>query len=459
MHDMPAVLNIPQLQRFADFLARVAGWSFPERRYGDMLRGVERAACELGFADAGACMDGLMQRPIGRREIEVLARYLTVGETYFLREPAVFQSLETDVLPMLIAARRQAGNLSLRLWSAACCSGEEAYSLAILLTRLLPDLPAWHITIFGTDINPLFLQRAEAACYPQWSFRDAPPWLLNGYFQPVSPGRFQLVRHIRRMVQFRYLNLVEDLPPALETYANAMDLILCRNVLMYFDPLQIQQVVARLRRSLNEDGWLIVGAAETSQTIFADFATVNFPEAVFYRKTPPEPGKPVHPAALQAEAPLYEQVFDRYPHDDFSRAAAIFSDAAPDVHIMLLRARICANQGRLDLAVEWGRQALAVDKLNLGAHYLMAVILEERGEPELAIEALRRVLYLEPCFVLAHFSLGNLERRLGRPNHDKHFDNVLSLLNGYAPDDVLPESEGITAGRLAQIVQAGREKR
>jgi chemotaxis protein methyltransferase CheR len=250
---------------------------------------------------------------------------------------------------------------------------------------------------------------------------------------------------------------------------------------MYFDPMQIRQVVARMHRSLNEEGWLVVGAAETSQALFADFATVNFPETVFYRKTVPAaplfPGAAVLPeepweaprepretvssvAVMPADAPpSYEQAFDCYRHGDYAGAADRLAEAAPDVRVMLLLARIRANQGQLDQAVQWCRRALALDKLNLGAHYLMAAILEERGEPEQAIEALKRALYLEPRFVLAHFSLGNLARRLGKPNTDKHFDNVLSLLNGYAPDEVLPESEGMTAGRLAQIVQAVREVR
>lgn len=476
------VPDTSQLLRFASLLASVTGWSFPEYRHADLLRGIERAAGELGFCDASACMEALMQRAIKRHEIETLARYLTVGETYFLREPAVFQALESQVLPELIEARRQAGNLSLRLWSAGCCSGEEAYSLAILLTRLLPDLATWHITILGTDINPQFLQRAQDACYPQWSFRKTPPWLQSGYFQPMPPGRFVLAPCIRRLVQFRYLNLADDTYPSLETYTNAMDLILCRNVLMYFGAEQARQVVAKLRRCLNEEGWLIVGAAETSQTVFAEFATINFPDAVLYRRSPsikphglhgwmlPEvPCEPLsglaeivpaHAAATLVEVPPpYELAFDCYRRGDYPRAAAILETAPLDVRTMLLQARICANQGLLEEAVAWCRRALEADKLNLGTHYLMAAILEERGEPELAIEALKRALYLEPRFVLAHFSLGNLARRLGRANTAKHFDNVLSLLRGYAPDEVLPESEGITAGRLAQIVQAGREVR
>jgi chemotaxis protein methyltransferase CheR len=486
---MMAVADDPLLTRFARFLAYATGLAFPAGRQAELARALEAISEELGFADRTACVDWLQQHPPGRREVEVLARHLTVGETYFWREPAVFAALEQHVLPELIAERRRSGNLTLRLWSAACCSGEEAYSLAILLARLLPDLKHWRLTILGTDINPHFLHRAERAHYLPWSFRQAPPWLQRSYFKPLEPAGFELLPRIRRLVSFRYLNLAEDSYPSPETNTSAMDLILCRNVLMYFEPAQVSQVLHKLWLSLADGGWLVVGSAETSQALFAEFATVNFPDAVLYHKaTPgmaavlpalsplpasqpfpvparmpppaaPRPAIAIAPAVLPVSkppdeaVPPYELALARYRRGDYQLAEQALAEGEQTAASKLLMARIAANLGRLEEALHWCELALAANKLDPGSHYLQAAILEEQGERGLAAEALKRALYLAPDFVLAHFALGNLARQLGRSKANKHFDNALRLLQDYAPEQVLPESEGITAGRLAEIIR------
>lgn len=471
---MMAVADDTQLTRFARFLAQATGLSFGEERRAELARALAAVAEELGFADGAACLDWLQQHPPGRREVEVLARHLTVGETYFLREPAMFAALEQQVLPTLIEERRRSGNLTLRLWSAACCTGEEPYTLAVLLARLLPDLKRWHLTILGTDINPHFLRRAELARYPRWSFRQAPDWLQRSYFRPLESGGFELAPRIRRMVSFRYLNLAEAGYPAPETNTSAMDLILCRNVLMYFEPEQIRRVLHRLWLSLVDGGWLVVGAAETSQSLFAEFASVNFPDALLYRKT--GPGMPparslavqsmapaaapftavpqaIAPAIRPPGKPPYERAQASYRRGDYLEAERALADVEQNAATMQLMARISANLGRLKEAQRWCEQALAANKLDPGGHYLLAAILEEQGEQARAADSLKRALYLAPDFVLAHFALGNLARQLGHARAGKHFDNALQLLRHYAPEQLLPESEGLTAGRLAEILR------
>jgi chemotaxis protein methyltransferase CheR len=486
---MPQLVDDSLLNHFAEFMATVAGWSFPPGRRDDLLRGISTAAAELGQPDAKRCMQWLMEANIGRREIEILARYLTVGETYFYREPAVFAALEYRVLPELIEARRKAGNLSLRLWCAACCTGEEAYSLAMVLSRLLPDLEQWHITLLATDINAVFLQRAADAVYKPWSFRNAPRWLQGGYFK-VTPAGFALQPRIKRMVTFAYLNLVDDSYPSVENNTNAMDLILCRNVLMYFSPEQTARVVRNLQHALVPGGWLVVSSTETSHELFKELNTVNFPDAVLYRKLDatqlapsklqpllqdelswlattlpaPEPApEPEMAPAPEAPAPPampqpYLQAQALYQEGRYTEAAAVLEGNAESAPAKLLLARAAANLGQLELAASYSEQAIAADKLNPGCQYLLAAILDEQGQPEAAYAALKRALYLDQSFVLAHFSLGNLAKRLGKANATKHFDNALRLLADYAPDALLPESEGITAGRLAEIIQAGRAR-
>jgi chemotaxis protein methyltransferase CheR len=116
-------------------------------------------------------------------------------------------------------------------------------------------------------------------------------------------------------------------------------------------------------------------------------------------------------------------------------------------------ARSCANQGRLDEALAWCEKAIAADKMNPAHHYLLATILQEQGQHDTAIRSLIRALYLEPAFVLAHFALGNLHQSQGRYREaQRYFGNVLLLLRHHPQDEILPEADGLTAGRLAEIV-------
>ncbi|MDB5813017.1 MAG: cheR40H-2 [Rhodocyclales bacterium] len=477
------------LPRFVEFLTPVLGWSFPPNRWPNLLRGMTSVARELECEDAESCMQQLMQVQMGPREIGALTRHLTVGETYFFREPAVFEVLERQILPELIDKRRRAGNRGLRIWSAACCSGEEVYSLAILLSRLIPDLDDWHITLLGTDINPHALQRAEAAVYTQWSFRNVPTWIQRNYFQPVAGGRFALLPRIRRMVTLSQHNLVDDNFPTLTTNTQAMDLIFCRNALMYFDRPRVQHAVRNLRRSLLDDAWLIVGAAETDQTLFADFELVSFAGASLYRKSGtsrstlvsghsalvaeaispfssalqprdiPTPSVFEIPRPLPTQAPEilpYDKAMAAYETGDYAQAETLLMPLQENPRAMLLLARVFANLGRLGEAEACCEKAIVADRINPVCQYLLGVILEELGQEERAIVAHKRALYLDPGFVLAYFALGNLARRRGEPDAARHYDNALEFLVTYEPSALLPESDGLTAGRLSEIIHTSK---
>jgi chemotaxis protein methyltransferase CheR len=145
------------------------------------------AAAEFGFTDSSRCADWLLSRPVTRQQLNLLASHLTIGETYFLRERKFFGVLADRILPDLLH-RRRGHRQYLRLWSAACCTGEESYSLAILVDQLLGQAPDWQVTILGTDINERFLQKATQGVYGEWSFRDAPAGFKERYFTRTADG-------------------------------------------------------------------------------------------------------------------------------------------------------------------------------------------------------------------------------------------------------------------------------
>ncbi len=460
------------LSSVSEFLAAQMGLHFPRERWRDLERGIAAAASEFGAADVESCVRWLMSAPLTRNQVEILASHLTVGETYFFREKRSFEVLETHILPELLRVRGEAG-LCVRIWSAGCCTGEEPYSIAMLLDRLLPDAAKRNITILATDINPRFVRKAAEGVYGEWSFRETPPWIRERYFNRRKDGRFEIKPQIRNMVTFSYVNLAEDTYPSLWNNTNAMDVIFCRNVLMYFGAEQAGQAVAKLRRSLLDGGWLITSPAETSGNLFSAFTAVEFPGVFLYRRmaggaprivvaryqvpafdvalrtsrpqeltAQPESGPPIEPlrepVRMQETAPggVYKQEQDEResPHH---------------------RARTCANQGKLAEAIEWCEKAIASDKLDPASHYLLATIRQEQGQGDAAAQSLKRALYLDPDFVLAHFALGNLCLSQG-PHRDaeRHFGNALALLRARPHAEILPESEGLTAGRLIEIVMS-----
>ena len=188
---MTSTVSAPQQRELSKFVAEKMGLHFPPERWPDLQRGLAGAATEFGFENISACADGLLSAPLTTAQLQTLASHLTIGETYFFREKPTFELLAQRVLPALIRSRR-GREQRLRLWSAGCCSGEEAYSLAILLRQLLPDLADWQVTILATDINPHCLRKAVDGTYGEWSFRDAPADFKERYFHRNEAGRYVL---------------------------------------------------------------------------------------------------------------------------------------------------------------------------------------------------------------------------------------------------------------------------
>ncbi|MEA1652133.1 CheR family methyltransferase [Nitrospirillum sp. BR 11164] len=479
------------LAAMSDRLSASIGLYFPADRWTDMERGLERAAVELGYPSTlAAVQHWLTAGGPDRVQLEALAGQLTVGETYFFREPKSFEALGRKILPDLIAERRAMGALSLRIWSAACCTGEEAYSLAMLLDTLLPDRADWTITLLATDVNPRFLRRAAEGVYGEWSFRGVDPAMRARYFTALPGGRHRISPDIARMVTFSYHNLVDDPYPALESNTNAMDVILCRNVLMYFNGEQANRAVRRLARSLVDNGWLLPSSVDGAPPMFAPLTFVPFEGATVYRKLPPPahaappapvlqhfpilalppvpPGPPAPmpvalPAAVAKPAvPGLDHCRSLYDQGRYGEAVeqleARLAFAPADDAAMLLLARSYANQGHLAEAAHWCQGVLDHNRVSAEAHHLLAMIQQERGDAAAAAASLQRALFLAPHSIATHLAMANLARNEGRMRDArKHYRNIMGLLEGHRPEEILPDLEGMTVGRLMDVAAHAHE--
>lgn len=434
-----------EVEGFKDLVRRVSGLEIPDARRTVLERAIGREVDRTGLPDAAALYRRLADPSEGRHDLESFIAALVVGETHFFRGAPQFEALESRILPDVIDRCRSVRRL--RLWSAGCASGEEAYSLAILLRRMLPDLDEWDVTILGTDINRAALRKASEGAYGPWSFRGVPR-ISDGFF--LRRGDEVEVRpEVRAMVEFRYLNLVDDVYPSGLTGIHSMDVILCRNVLMYFAREPARAVVARLHDALAEGGWLVVGYSDLLPEVSDRFGPCTLPPTAAYRKAADRSGS--RAAEPAAEGPPGEEARSR------QALGPARAPAAPPVDGLAAyrSAKTHADRGETEAAERWIAAALARDPLLAPAHLLQALILQERGHLHAALEAVRRCVYAEPAWPLGHFALAGLLARLGqRTRAVKALNTVATLLAGRPPDDAIDEGDGLTVGRFAALVTA-----
>lgn len=453
---------------------------FVRLRTGLVFSAARRPAFETGLGVAmrrAALTDPkhyLAQLDVRPDLLDDLVGEITVGETYFFRDPAQFAVIREEILPALTSCR--ASERPLRVWSAGCASGEEAYSLAILVREM--GLGA-RTHIVATDVSRAALARASHARYTRWSLRGVAPDVARCHFTETGT-RFELAPDIRAAVEFRYLNLADDTYPSLSTGVWGMDLIVCRNVLIYFDAETIARVARRLIDSLSEDGWLLLGASDPLLTDIVPCEVVVTGSGLAYRRA--AAGKSVHdspaplPPAVVAESPVDpaplgiavepanpavdEAAAARrcYEARDYARAVehaerVLRRDgASPAPWIVLIRAH--ANRGDLAAA---GRTCAAALERHAGAaelHYLHAVLLSEAARVTEAAAAARRALYLDRTLVVAHLALGGALGRLGERNGaERAFRNAERLLAALPRETVVPASDGEPAGRLVEMAR------
>lgn len=461
----------------AEITARTGMIIVPERRrlaeasIASAMRraGISDAEQFVSFFDAeNPALDDLMAE-------------LTIGETYFFREVAQFDLVRETIVPGLLA--RRGATYAVRAWSAACASGEEAYSLAIVL-RETSAAPHY---VVGTDISRERLSKARRGHYRRWSLRGVPDAVIRRYFTGGN-DEVTLAPEIRRAATFRYLNLVADSLPALTSGIWGMDVIFCRNVLIYFDRDTIAHVGQRLIDTLGEDGWLILGAADPPLREFVNCEVVETPAGLAYRRpttarvravvraavpfthfdppAPPAPGNlgPVveeqpPAAAVIASPPEAVSVARLYEEGEYDLVALrVRAMAAPTTAESVAMVRSLANLGLLAEAGAACTAALDADRMSAELQYLHGILLLQASMPEEAAVAARRALYLDPSLVVAHLALGTALTKVRRfPEATRALANAESLLAAIPAATIVPASDGERAGRLLTLARVQRE--
>lgn len=208
---------------------------------------------------------------------DAVTQAMTTNETSFFRDKKPFDDLKTVILPELIKQRQLTREL--RIWSAATSTGQEAYSIAMLLEEEFPELCGWTVEVLATDIDQTALERAQEGVYSQFEVqRGLPVKLLMKHFSQVS-GKWQIKPELRERITWKELNLLDDF-----STLGPFDVIFCRNVLIYFENQTKQDTFRRLSRTLREDGYLLLGAAETTFGNCKELARANSCESGVYQR-------------------------------------------------------------------------------------------------------------------------------------------------------------------------------
>jgi chemotaxis methyl-accepting protein methylase len=327
---------------------------------------------------------------------------VAIQETYFLREPRELEAIDWHAL---LSAAHARGDQHVAVWVCACASGEEAYSVAMLAAESFGhERPP--VSILATDISERALRRAQEGLYGERSTRELDATRRERFFAERG-AKTAVGEQLRSMVRLRRHNLVADPAPPLGEVA--FDLILCRNVLIYFDADNGERVVESLQSALRPGGQLILGAADrltSSARRFADLAAGR------WRNAQPAP-PPARPAASPRRRPRQEAAARRGPDEKTARTttarARASTTAMPARRRTVTEAQAAAGVGDYAAAIEIAGEILAHDPLDAEAYFVRGLAELATRDPIAACESLRRALYIDPSFALAAFQLGRAQ--------------------------------------------------
>jgi chemotaxis protein methyltransferase CheR len=509
---MDLTLGAAELERFRAFVEEWLGFHYDHSRLDSLADVLRERLCASAHSNAVDYVNALCAfRSEG--ELRALIDRLTVTETYFFRNPDHFRVLAELALPGRI--RVQESRRKLRILSAGCASGEEAYSLAILVRDQFPQLQSWDVRILGIDVNEGMIEKAKAGRYTAWSLRETPAETRDRHFRPHG-REFVLDDSIRNSVAFQRVNLVDD---HAELWGEAsFDVILCRNVIMYLAPLVSKRIIDRMSTALAPGGYLFLGHAETLRGISTEFHLRHTHSTFYYERregvhVEPTAGRPASasepfpvtdtlvpasalsttwfdvigrsfdrvamlsrapagspsasgttPSSTRADVTLPSPAWNRSKaaelvrDERFMEALELVSglpgDYATDPEARLLRAILLTNAGLREEAERVCAELLASDELQAGAHYLMALCRDQAGDRSSATDHDQEALYLDPTFAMARLHLGLMAKRSGdRDGARRELQHAVALLAGEDSSRLLLFGGGFSREALVRFCQ------
>ncbi|MEI8350136.1 MAG: CheR family methyltransferase [Candidatus Omnitrophota bacterium] len=502
--------------KLKNFITNRSGLYFRDHEIKNLQDVIAKRMAVRGLDSVFTYYTYLTSSPEREEEFRQLLNALTVNHTYFFRNESQFKALREKVLPEIIQRKlTQFGNRppvfestdnsqnvttdllarkpTLRIWSAGCSSGEEPYSIAMVVRDIIPDIENWDIHILATDAATESLDRAQKGVFNANAVKLVPKQCLERYFDLDTSGHsksYAVKNDIKEMVHFVFHNLIED------EFPQGFDIIFCRNVVIYFEFETIVNTMYKFHSSLFDGGYLFIGYSENLHFMRDKFTMVSWDEAIYYRKETAS----VSPVTLTIEHPAekvdLEEIIEelsrceakvelgiisgkqitpgnaeelitdiiKYTHlKKYTQALALAEEAIRLYQNTLepyyLAAEIYINQGNFTAAKGMLMSALRLNPLFAAAHYLFGCVYIEEEEPDKAKESFRKALYLDKDFSLAHFYLANLYRTEDSLQEAiREYRNTLKGLSKYSLDAIIAYSGGFSVATLANICRDNIER-
>jgi chemotaxis protein methyltransferase CheR len=461
-----------EFKLFQEFILKETGLFFSNGRKHQLELGLAPRISELGLESFRDYYNYLKFQLLGqskmrRLELQLMIDELTVQETYFFRNEPQFKALKERVIPE-IAERRSRGKRMIRVWSAGCSTGQEPYSIAMLLLLTLPEPETWNVSILATDINHHALQTASEGIYQQKAIESVPHQYFAKFFK-VSENGFVIKDNVKNPVQFVNHNLVTD--PYNPLSMTGLDIIFCRNVAIYFNLETTKQVIERFYRGLNGPGYLFLGHSETLWKISEQFKPVEYPGTFYYLKEGAEryrvsaiPGAGAVPASGRQAVPprrqgrpggdekpedRYGEALEALEAKNYERALSLFGSFDSGHHryaqSKLAEATILSDQGRDDDAVTILERIVLENTLSEEAYFLLGLLYKRNGTMEKAITMFQKALYVNPENPLTHYYLAGIYKSRGEiARARKNYKAALGILKILPEDYVFPFFDALT---------------
>lgn len=477
--NMAAHLSPACESELRQFIRTRTGIIVQDHQRDNLNNTVATAMQRYGHSQCESFMESLRAAENNSPELEFLIAGITVGESYFFRDTSQINFLRDQYLPELIAKRTKTDKY-MRIWSAGCSDGQELYTLALLLRELIPDLENWRLHLLGTDINTETLATCMHGHYREWSFRNTPESIRSRYFHSHKT-EFELHEDVRRMARFAYLNLAEDAFPSLLTDTSNIDLILCRNVFIYFDQATVKNVLQKFAQCLVPEGILMLGASDLVDNNVSCMELIQANGTFYYRRqhsdkpvkalnsqvAKPPPIKSLPPHSRKIKKPSTKPINNKIdPIQELRQhlaqeqwqtvdelADSSLETLGESAELLRYKATAAANLGKLEQASQLCERALELDPIDKHSHFLSAIVLMELEQTEAAEATLRKVLFLDAQFLEAHYQLGLLHLRCGRQSQGiKSLKNALHLAEKGDPQYCLHGAPDTSYQRMVEVL-------
>jgi chemotaxis protein methyltransferase CheR len=277
-----AVAIDPVYRQIRDLVYKISGMYKTEEKLYLLVGGCERRMKLLDTKTPRSYWEHLTAHPSREGELRQLLNELTIGETSFFRSQPQLDAIRKVILPELLAEKTRQMTRRLRIWSAGCSTGEEAYTLAMtMLEESTTRLQGWTIEILATDLNDRSIEAATTAAYGDYALRSTPEYFKHKYFSALEDKKLQVRPEVKKLVSISRLNLQDD---SRMLFMKSLDLIFCCNVLIYFDGSSKSKVIDHFFTNLNHGGYLFLGTSESLLNLNDKFHLVHFPGAIAYWK-------------------------------------------------------------------------------------------------------------------------------------------------------------------------------